>query len=74
MPKFGIALHNEEVRIAVKSGNKHDCFEDAWADTHYIEVMATTEDMVLAKIGKQCPKHRGFVVEQVSGIIPDQGF
>jgi len=69
-----IALHNEEVRIAVKSGDKHDCFEDAWADTHYIEVKATSEDMVLAKIGKQYPKLRGFVVEQVSEIIPDQGF
>ena len=74
MPKFEIALHNEEVRIAVKSGDKHVCFEDAWADTHYIKVTATSEDMVLAKIGKQYPKHRGFVVEQVSGIIPDQGF
>ena len=74
MPKFEIALHNEEVCVAVKSGDTHERFEDLWADSHYIEVMAPGEEIALAKIEKQYPKQRGFVVEHVTKIIPDEDF
>ena len=71
MPKYEVALYNEEVRVLVKQGDSHEGFEDSWADTHYIEVMAPGEEMARAKIGKQYPPHRGFVIEQISQVIPD---
>lgn len=74
MPKYEIALYNKEVRDLVKRGERHERYEDTWADTHYIEVMAPGDDMARAKIEKQYPSHRGFVIEQVNEVLPDGEF
>ena len=74
MPKFEVALFNEEVRVLVKQGESHEGFEDSWADTHYVEVNAPNEEMARGRIEKQYPAHRGFVIEQISAVIPDGDF
>ncbi len=66
MPKYEIALYNTDVRNLVKRGEQHDRYEDSWADTHYIDVIAPGEEMARAKIEKQYPSHRGFVIEQIT--------
>ncbi|MCP4713350.1 MAG: hypothetical protein GY869_32375 [Planctomycetes bacterium] len=74
MPKFEIALYNEEVRKLVKMGDSHELYEDSWADTHYIDVTAPAEDMARAKIQKQYPSNRGFIIVEITQEKPEDEF
>jgi len=66
MPKFEAAVFNQEVRDVVKAGDHHKEFEDDWADMHYIEVTADSEDEARAQVARKYPEIRGFVIEDVS--------
>jgi len=74
MPRYEVVLFNEKVRACVRRGERHEGYDDSWGDTHYIEVLAPTEDMARAKIQKQYPPNRGFVIEQISQVMPDGEF
>ncbi len=74
MPKYEIAIFNAEVRDFVKRGESHERYEYSWADTHYIDVIAPGEEMARAKIEKQYPRHRGFVIENITKEMSDGEF
>lgn len=74
MPKYEIALFNQNVRDLVKQGEAHELYEDSWADTHYVDVVAPSEAMARAKIDKQYPQSRGFVIEQINEEMADGEF
>jgi hypothetical protein len=74
MPKYEVVIYNEEVRKLVKMGDKHDRFEDSWADTHYIDVLAPGEEIARAKIEKQYPAHQGFVIVEINQEMPADDF
>ncbi|MCG8509193.1 MAG: hypothetical protein MI741_08180 [Rhodospirillales bacterium] len=65
MPKYEVAVFNQEVRDAIARKEPHETLSDAWGTTQYIEVVALNEDGARAKIGKQHPAHKGFVIEDV---------
>lgn len=65
MAKYEVALHNEEVRRCIKEDERHREFKDTWADVHYIEIEATTEQEARRKIESKYPKSKGFVISQV---------
>ena len=71
MPKYEIAVYNKEVRDLVRKGESHRGYEDSWADTHYIEVNASDEEMARDRIEKLHPPFRGFVIEQIAAVLPD---
>ena len=71
MPKFEFAIYNERVREALKSGESHPGYEDSWADTHYIEVVAMGESMARSKIDGLYPNRNGFVVDEVRELDED---
>ncbi|MHA1598332.1 MAG: hypothetical protein ACTSV1_06380 [Alphaproteobacteria bacterium] len=68
MPKFEVVIFNQEVRDCVKMQEKHEGFEDEWADPHYIEVSAPDEDAARAKINRQYPPGNGFVISDISPV------
>ena len=65
MPKFEVAIFNQDVRDLVKSGEEHERYEDNWADLHYISILAPDEDVARAKIEKQYPAQNGFRITQI---------
>ena len=62
MPKFEIGIYNRLVAEAVAVGEHHRHFPDGWADTHYIEVEAETEQAARHKIEVQHSEKNGFVI------------
>lgn len=66
MPKFEVAIFNQEVRDCVKMQDKHELLEDDWADTHYIQVSAENEEAARAKIDRMHPPDRGFVINDIT--------
>jgi len=69
MPKFEVAVFNQEVRDVVKQGDHHREFEDNWADTHYIEVNADSEDAARGRMALKYPESKGFVIVDISPSI-----
>lgn len=71
MPKFEVSLYNKDVRKANQQGDQHELYEDSWSDLHYVETNAPDEAAARARIEKQYPSHRGFVIENVSQVMPE---
>ena len=66
MPTYEIAIYNEQVREAMRQGDRHKTFSDDWADTHYIDFTGDSEDDAIAKCRRKYPEDEGFVIEQVT--------
>lgn len=66
MPNYEIVIYNEQVRAKVREGDRHRTFTDDWADSHYIEFKADTEEQAIAKCRQKYPEHSGFVIEGIS--------
>lgn len=66
MQTYEIVIHNEQVRAKVREGDRHRKFSDDWADTHYIEFKADSEDQAIAKCRQKYPAEDGFVIEGIS--------
>ena len=66
MQTFEVVLYNEQVRAKVREGDSHRRFNDEWADSHYIEFKADSEDAALAKCRQKYPEAEGFVIEGVT--------
>jgi hypothetical protein len=71
MPQFEITIFNQEVLDCLKRLDKHESFEDEWADPHSFDVLAMNEDAARAKIEKKYPPNRGFVITEISKIASD---
>ena len=57
--KYEVAVHNEEVRRLVESGERHRQFEDSWADTHYITLTARDALDARRKAEARYPENKG---------------
>ena len=64
--KFEAAIHNETVRRLVNSGERHHHLDDAWADTHYVEIRADTADDARSRLTRRYPSDQGYVIEEIS--------
>lgn len=68
MPKFEVAIFNQQVREKVREGERHRDLSDDWADVHYIEVEAEDVSAARAKIQRKYPAERGYVIESVTSM------
>ncbi len=65
MKTYEIAIYNQEVRKLVADGRRHRNLADAWADTHYIEIKANSQEEARAKLASRYPAENGYVIEEV---------
>ncbi len=65
MPKFEVAIYNQQVRDLVKVGERHKHLADDWGDTHYIEIVADNQDQARSKASVRYPQAAGYVIEQI---------
>lgn len=62
---YEIAIYNSDVRKLVAEGRRHRDLADAWAETHYIEVKAKSQQEARAKVARRYPPENGYVIEEV---------
>jgi len=72
MAKFEVTVYNEEVRQKVKEGEHHRQYTDDWADFHYIEITANTEQDARARALNRYPTDLGFVIDNIQ--LSNHGF
>lgn len=66
LKSFEVAVYNREVRRLLAEGNRHRHLSDAWADIHYIDIKAKSEQEARAQIARRYPPEQGYVIEDVS--------
>lgn len=69
MPKFEVAIYNEEVRELVQMGERHKNYSDDWEDIHYFEVSAANEGAARVKMQAKYPASQGFVIDNVGPVL-----
>ncbi len=69
MAEFEVAIYNKSVRERVAEGERHRQLADDWADVHYIDVEAVTEEAARNQIARKYPPSQGFVIENVAQSI-----
>ncbi|NQU61965.1 MAG: hypothetical protein HQ512_12610 [Rhodospirillales bacterium] len=72
MAKYEVTVFNQEVREKVEAGERHRQFKDDWADFHYIEITALSEQEAREKAKSRYPSDQGFVIDNIQQ--SDQGF
>ncbi|WP_135077581.1 hypothetical protein [Terasakiella sp. SH-1] len=60
---FEIGIYNRAVRDCVKENDHHLDFGDEWADVHYQNIVADTQDEALVLITDRYPPEKGFVIQ-----------
>jgi len=65
MPRYEIGVYNEKVREKLANGERHRFLSDDWADTHYIEVNASSEEAARAKVADRHSSREGYVIISV---------
>ena len=65
LKSFEVAIYNREVRRLLAEGNRHRDLSDAWADIHYIDIKAKSEEEARAQITRRYPPEQGYVIEDV---------
>ncbi len=62
---YEAAIFNQHVRDLVAVGDQHEDFIDSWADAHYIEVKAESEEEARSILERRYPKAQGFVLTDI---------
>jgi len=70
MPKFEVAIYNQQVRDLVAEGDSHEYYDDEWADIHFLEVSAENEGLAQVQIDGRHPMKNGFVIDSIEKIEP----
>ena len=65
MPKFEVGVFNQKVRDKMKEGETHRFLDEKWADTHYFDIHANSEEGARRKIQDRYAPHEGYVVVSV---------
>ena len=65
MQRFEIGLYNKTVRDLLGEGERHKHLDDSWADVHYVDVTAASEDEARSKIARRYPERDGYVISSV---------
>ena len=68
MPKFEIAVHNEDVRKLENSGEHHRHLSKDWADTHYFEIEALDEARAQSVALTKYPISTGYLIKRISEV------
>ncbi len=68
MQIYEVAIYNRTVRDLVEQGDHHPELNDEWADTHYIEVRASSKEAARTKIESSHPKERGYIIDSVDEV------
>lgn len=63
---FEVAVYNQTVRELMERGERHRNLSDAWADIHYIEIKASSENDARNRIASRYPASQGYVIVDVS--------
>ena len=63
--RYEVAVFNQQVRDAMKEGDWHPFLKDDWADIHWIEVLAYTENAARQKVEVRYPPMRGYVITDI---------
>lgn len=59
---FEVIVYNENVREALKGGERHDSLADGWAEQQYLTVRAADEYEARRKVEHKYPRSSGFVI------------
>jgi hypothetical protein len=62
---YEVSVFNQEVRDAMKKGERHSFLKDDWATIHWIEVRAHTPGTARQKIEIRYPSSHGYVITDV---------
>jgi len=73
MPKFEVAIYNQEVCDELAKGESHSLFDDEWAELHFIEVSAENEEGARAQLQNRYPTDKGFIIDSIS-MLEDSKF
>ncbi|MEQ8667472.1 MAG: hypothetical protein RIC16_17260 [Rhodospirillales bacterium] len=65
MPKYEIGVFNQIVRDRMKEGETHRFLKDEWAETHYFDVNASSEEAARRKITDRYSESEGYVIVSV---------
>jgi hypothetical protein len=71
MPRFEIAVYNQEVATIVERGERHRRYGDGWAETRYIEINAPSLNEAHLRAQSRYPTSAGFVVQSVTLLEQD---
>ncbi|MBT3306633.1 MAG: hypothetical protein HN377_09130 [Alphaproteobacteria bacterium] len=66
MAKFEISIFNKQVRELVANDQHHEQYTDDWADFHYVEISADSEEQARNRINGRYPPENGFVVDSIT--------
>lgn len=61
---FDVAIYNRDVRDALDRGRRHP-LSAAWAEVHYIEIEAGSEQEARTKVARRYPSSQGYVIDDV---------
>ena len=62
---YEVSLYNKDVRSLVKENQRHDVFEDHWADSQKHDVVACDEVEARRMVAERFKPDDGFVIEGV---------
>lgn len=69
---YEVAIYNQEVRASLEQGKRHPGLGEKWAETHYLEVQATSEEEARAKLARRYPASAGYVIVDVYALKFDE--
>jgi hypothetical protein len=69
MPKYEVAVYNEDVRQMIKQGDKHEFLSDDWANINYLEIRADSEQQARSKASSKYPPNQGYVIESITPVM-----
>ena len=62
---YEVSLYNKDVRSLVKENQRHDVYEDHWADSQKHDVIACDESEARRMVAERFKPDDGFVIEGV---------
>ena len=66
MPKYEVAIYNQEVCDEIAKGENHKLYDEEWADLHFIDVSAPNEEGARAQLQSRYPAEKGFVIDSIT--------
>ncbi|MCG8510293.1 MAG: hypothetical protein MI741_13775 [Rhodospirillales bacterium] len=61
---YEVAIYNEEVRTYLQQGKRHQ-LDPRWAETHYMEIKANSEQEARKAMARRYPSDQGYVIVDV---------
>jgi len=68
MPKYEVGIYNQKVRDSVAEGEHHRQLDDKWAEIHYFEIDAPSEEVARRKISASHSPHLGYVIDNIDEV------